>query len=412
MNRTIGMSTVRGSLDAPPSKSIAQRAIALASMACGKSVITNAGQSADTMAVIDICKALGADISGDHTSLQVRGGIKTPQKTLNCGESGLAIRMFAPIASTFDTEVELTGCGSLTKRPMQMVVDALKQLGVQCNSNKGFLPLTVKGRLKGGNIVIECSESSQVLTGVLMAAPRALQDITIRAQNLKSSPYIALTVSLMRTFGVNTIISADNTYHIQAHQVYRPARFNVEGDWSGAAFMLVAAAIAGEIVIKNLNRLSLQADRAIIDVLKIVGADMEIDDNKVKVKKNRLDPFSFDATHSPDLFPPLVALAAHCNGKSVIKGIDRLQSKESNRALTLKSEFNKMGVEVELIDNSMHITGSCIKPATVKSHNDHRIAMACAVAALNCNGWVEIAEAEAVAKSYPDFFDDLHRITT
>ncbi|QKG80613.1 3-phosphoshikimate 1-carboxyvinyltransferase [Tenuifilum thalassicum] len=410
MKRLIAPSEVKGKLKAPASKSVAQRAIAMASMANGHSTIYNVGNSNDSLAAIDICKKMGASISGDGSKLSITGGLKWPSDEIHCGESGLSIRMFSAIASIFDKPVTLTGEGSLANRPMSMITDGLTKLGVSCTTNNGKLPITVNGPIMGGIIEVDGSLSSQAITGLLMAAPFAKNDVTIRVKNLNSRPYIDLTIQLMDEFNVKVDRQSNDAYRIVSGQKYSPRNFNVEGDWSGATFMLVAGAIAGEVDITNLNPKSLQADKAIIEALMNAGASISIDESNISVRKGNLKAFDFDARNCPDLFPPLVALAANCQGKTKILGVNRLHGKESDRAATLQQEFAKLGVNIEINNDIMIVEGGTIKSATTHSHGDHRIAMACAIAALNANGEVEIENAEAVNKSYPDFFEDLQKI--
>jgi len=411
MKRFVKSSAVSGVIQAPASKSVAQRAIALASMADGRSEILNAGNSDDCHAAIRVCRDLGATIDGDANQLIVDGGLKLPARPLNCGESGLSIRMFSPIASTLNGSITLVGEGSLKNRPMQIIIDALTPLGVECSTANGFLPIQVKGPMKGGQISVDGSLSSQVLTGLLMASPMASSDVTILVDNLKSIPYAQLTIDMMRKFGVDVENINNSEFRIKAPQRYKPCKYNVEGDWSGAAFLLVAGAIAGEVEVMNLNPRSLQADRAIINALMWCGAYVSIRENSILVKKESLAGFDFDATHCPDLFPPLVALASHCVGESKILGVGRLKVKESDRAATLMEEFTKLGIDIKVQDDLMIIQGGNPQSAKVQSHGDHRIAMACAVAALNGNCEVEIDGAEAVSKSYPDFFEDLEKMS-
>ena len=410
MKRLVRPSQVKGTLAAPASKSLAQRAIALASLAKGKSEVLHPGKSDDVLAAIDVCKTLGAKIRIDDDKLFIEGGISTPNKPLHCGESGLGIRMFSSIAATLNQPVMLTGNGSLTKRPMGIVEESIKALGASCSTQNGFIPITVQGPLKGGVAKINGSLSSQVLTGMLMATPFANANTTILVENLQSKPYIDLTIQTMKAFGVEVDNLDYKEFHIKGKQMYSPTFYSVEGDWSGAAFLLVAGAIAGEVGVSNLNPMSKQADRAIVEALMWAGAKISIQDNLVVAGKGELNAFHFDATHCPDLFPPLVALAALCKGESRILGASRLRIKESDRAATLQQEFAKLGVTIEIEGELMRVFGGDVKGGKVHSQGDHRIAMACAVAALAADGEVEIDEAEAVNKSYPKFFEDLAQL--
>jgi 3-phosphoshikimate 1-carboxyvinyltransferase len=244
-----------------------------------------------------------------------------------------------------------------------------------------------------------------------MALPLCKEDSHIEVINLKSKPYITMTIDLLKHFGIT--IDHDKhltSFSVKGNQSYEALTFTIEGDWSGAAFLLVAGAIAGSINMKGLRTDSFQADKAILQGLTRAGATVETSADVILVKRKELNAFEFDAEDCPDLVPPLTALAAHCTGKSVIYGTERLQHKESNRARTLASEFSKLAVRIELFPDRMEIYGS--KPAgnRVDSHNDHRIAMACAIAALDGSGPVVIEDSGSVTKSYPHFFEDLHSI--
>ncbi|HRX31654.1 MAG TPA: 3-phosphoshikimate 1-carboxyvinyltransferase [Tenuifilaceae bacterium] len=410
MKKLVRPSKISGTVVAPPSKSVAQRAIALASMAKGQSEIYNIGNSSDCLAAIGICKSLGTFVEGDGSKLIINGGIKAPKEPLNCGESGFGARVFSSIVATLKSEVVLTGEGSLQSRPMQMVSDALVQLGATCVTNSGFLPIKVKGPIQGGNVIVDGSVSSQVLSGLLMAAPLSEASVKITVRNLKSIPYVLLTIDMMKTFGVSVENVNNMEFCVRVPQQYSPVKYDVEGDWSSAAFMLVAGAIAGEVEVKNLNPDSYQADREIVKALQLAGAQVLVKDNSVLISKDRLVGFNFDATHCPDLFPPLVALASQCVGESKITGTSRLQAKESNRTAALVKEFGKMGVEISVQNDSMFIRGGKINAASVDSHNDHRIAMACAIAAINADAPIFIENADVVTKSFPDFFEQLNQI--
>lgn len=411
MKKKVEPSVIRGKLPAPPSKSYAQRAIAVAALATGRSEILYPGNSDDVMAAVRVVRQLGAGVRNTGSKLIISGGISVPGETLNCGEAGLSIRMFSSIAALFDSPVTLLGEGSLLKRPMTVVEDSLRAMGVECSTNKGYLPLTVRGPVRGGQASVDGSLSSQVLTGMLIAAPYAGEDVTINVENLKSKPYIDITLEVMHSFGVTAENRDYKQFYIRSGQEYMPVNYIVEGDWSGAAFLLVAGAIAGEVTLENLEATSPQADRAIITALERAGAEIAFKDRQVFISKAPLSAFEFDATDCPDLFPPLVALAAYCDGKTRIKGAERLIHKESNRAVTLEEEFGRLGVEVKTDGDIMTVTGGNCSGGTVSSRGDHRIAMACAVAAVAAKGVVEIEDAGAVAKSYPAFFDDLKKLT-
>lgn len=413
MIATVSPSFLKGTIQAPTSKSSMQRACAAALLSHGSTLIRNAGQSNDDRAAIDVIQALGAKVEWVDNNLKVSSaGVQPVSDTINCGESGLGIRMFTPIAALSDKPIVITGSGSLTTRPMHFFDEIFPSLGIKITSNNGKLPLNIAGPLKPANITVDGSLSSQFLTGLLMAyAAAGASDVEIKVNKLTSKPYIDLTLSVMKTFGINVVNRNYESFYFPANvdsTGYHAESYTVEGDWSGAAFLLVGGAIAGNITVKGLDVHSNQADKAVLQALVAAGAVMSIEVEQIHIATNTLKPFHFDATECPDLFPPLVALAACCEGKSVIEGVTRLAHKESDRGLTLQEEFAKMGITIVLQDNIMIIEGGTgLKGTAVHSRHDHRIAMACAVAGLKADKDVVIEDAHAINKSYPDFFDHL-----
>ncbi len=431
--KSIWPSVVDGSVNTPPSKSAAQRAIAIAALCEGESVLYNTGTSEDVQAAIRVCQSLGADIhrikqseasqgndfnktvattlSEHDDGLRIVGGVGPPKGMLHCGESGLCLRMFSGIAAAFHFPVQLTGERSLMKRPTHVITEGMAALGVECLSADERLPITIKGPIRKREASLDASGTSQLLTGILIAAPLLKQDFLLRVSNLASKPYIDLTLGIMRRFGVQLDHDGYRQFKISAGKRYSPVDYRVEGDWSSAAFMLVAGAIAGKVTMQNLERESFQADRMILEALRQTGASLNYhNDGAIVTEKRPLKSFVIDATDCPDLFPPLAVLAANCEGESRIIGTERLHSKESDRAATLVDLFTKLGIKVRVDDNVMYIKGGRIQSGGVHSHGDHRIAMAAAIAALNADGPVHIAGANAVNKSYPGFFDDLEKL--
>ncbi len=405
-----------GSQVAPASKSSMQRACAAALLHQGTTQIFNPGHSNDDLAAIDVIQKLGATVNQQKEYLQVESnGVKPIGPEMNCGESGLGIRMFTPIAAISNQSITIQGKGSLVKRPMHFFDEIFPQLGVQIQSNNGFLPIVIKGPLKATNITVDGSLSSQFLTGLLMAyASAGAVGSTIMVNELKSKPYIDLTLAVLKHFGWEVNHQNHEAFTFKPRvAVNETIQYTVEGDWSGAAFLLVAGAIAGPITVKGLQLDSTQADKAVMNALQSANASITINTDSITIGSaaEGLKAFNFDATDCPDLFPPLVALASLCKGISVIKGVDRLAHKESDRGLTLQTEFAKLGVTIVLEGDIMKIEGvDQIEANTVFSQHDHRIAMACGVAALRANGPIEITEAEAINKSYTDFFEHLRQL--
>ncbi len=411
MIKTIHRSEVTGTVSATPSKSLTQRAIAAALLAHGKTVINNPSFCNDSLAAMKMAEELGASVSAGEDYIEVNGSSEALSEVfLNCGESGLALRMFSPVAALLSRTCTLTGEGSLLKRPVSMITDALSQLGMAAESDKGFLPLIIKGNLKGGKIEIDGSSGSQILTGLLLALPCAETDSEINVLNLKSKPYISLTLKILEDFGIYVVNHGYRRFLIPGKQVYEARNYCVEGDWSGSSFLLVAGALAGEVRVRNLQPGSLQADIAVIEALKLAGAEVIIESDSVTALNRELRSFDFDATDSPDLFPPLAALASGCKGITRIKGISRLEHKESNRSLAIAGVLNGLGISTRVSGDEMLIEGGAVTGATVSSCDDHRIAMMASVAALTGHGSVTVTGAEAVSKSYPGFFDDLSKL--
>ncbi len=399
-----------GTITAPTSKSMMQRAIAIASLTQGKSVLHGDTASDDSKAALQVIYDLGSEVRKKGNSIYINGAYKPRTNKLNCGESGLGIRMFTPIAALHSSPLTLHGHGSLKTRPISMIEAPLRDLGVQIQSNNGLIPIQVCGPLVGGTTHVDGSISSQVLTGLLIASPCAQQDTYLHTKDLKSKPYIDMTIQIMEDFGVSVTHSNYEQFFVKAHQTYVPQEYTVEGDWSGASFFVVAAALGGQVTIHNVRSNSKQADIAIIEAVTRAGARVQIDEHQVTVNKHTLKAFEFDATECPDLFPPLVALAAHCTGVSKITGVSRLTHKESNRALVLQTEFAKLGTRIENIGDTMFIYGGTLQGGRIHAHNDHRIAMAGACAAIRSQQAIEIENPECVAKSYPHFFEDFKSV--
>ncbi|MBR5281728.1 MAG: 3-phosphoshikimate 1-carboxyvinyltransferase [Alistipes sp.] len=414
MDKTVSRGRVNGVIAPPSSKSYAQRAIAIALLANGRTILRNIEFCKDTRSALKCIEALGAKVTLlDESTIAIDGGLNPTTDTLTVGESGLATRLFTPIASLHSSPITIQGEGTLLHRPMMLMIEPLRQLGVKVADGGGYLPIQVEGPIHGGEIEVDGSFSSQFITGLLLSLPMSQEDTTLKVKDAVSTPYIDMTIDTAKRFGVDIMHNeGDYTeFFIKGGQQYQPTDLAIEGDWSGASTMLVAGAIAGEVTVSNLSTLSKQADTAICRALERAGAGIIIEQDSITVSKRDLKAFTFDATHCPDLFPALAALAAAAEGVSTIIGTSRLRHKESDRAETIRAEYEKLGIEVDITEeNIMKIRGGKIQPATTFSHDDHRIAMSIAVSALRCEGEVTIENAECVAKSYPTFFEDLDSI--
>lgn len=418
MIATIQPSAITGSIQAPTSKSSMQRACAAALLTNGVTIIKNPGNSNDDRAALGVIRGLGAYVEQlPDGSLKITSkGVNPDAGEVNCGESGLGIRMFTPLVALSNKTITINGEGSLLTRPMDFFDTVLPQLGVEIVSNGGKLPLQVKGPLQPAGIEVDGSLSSQFLTGLLLAyAASGASDVALTVKDLKSKPYIDLTLQVMKHFGWDVENrNYEQFYFAEAvtkQPSAEPIQYTVEGDWSGGAFLLVAGAIAGDITVKGLDVFSTQADKAILQALMSSGAKISVQTEQIEIGPAPLKAFHFNATECPDLFPPLVALASYCEGKTVIEGATRLTHKESNRALTLQEEFGKMGIKIDLQDDLMIVHGGTgVNGAATHSHHDHRIAMACAVAGLRATSATTIADAQAINKSYPDFYQHIQQL--
>jgi 3-phosphoshikimate 1-carboxyvinyltransferase len=406
MKKSIRPSTVDGNLAAPGSKSYAQRALAASLLAKGRSLLHGLTWCDDVCAAAGVCQSLGASLEVKGSTVIVSGGFAPRNPTLHCGEAGLGLRMFTPIAALHDREITLTGKGSLLVRPIDMLAGPLTSLGATFEATDRCAPVRVRGPLRGGTADVDGSMSSQMLTGLLLALPLAATDTCLHVRDLKSIPYIDMTLEVMKAFGVQAKHDGYREFRVPGRQKYQPREYYVEGDWSGAACLLAAGAIGGSVALTGLRQDSSQADRDMLLALERCGAHIAWKKGTLTVTRGELRAFAFDATDCPDLFPGLAALAAHCSGATVLKGAKRLTHKESNRALVLQRELGRLGVRIEVDGDEMVVHGGPVAGGEMDACNDHRIAMAGAAVAVAASGPVTIVGPECVAKSYPGFFSD------
>ena len=410
MTITVSPSSYSGEISANPSKSIMQRAIALAALSADPTLIYNPDRSADSVAALSVAEAMGCEIEYHKDHLRIIPGKKLKTPIWNVKESGLSARIFAHIAGLFGEDITITGEGSLLKRPMDSLIYSLTLLNLEVSHKDGFLPISIKGKIKNHKLHLDLKSGSQVLTGLLFALTQTGRNSKITISNLASLPYIDISISILKDFGAQVNNTDYKLFDIKGNQKLSKPKYKIEGDWSGVAFHLVGAAISGCAEIIGINPQSNQGDRIILDILQKSGAKLRIKHNKVKIEKNVLHPFRYDATHTPDLFPPLAVLALNCDGISKIKGISRLINKESDRFQSLKNEFYKLGLQLESEGDYMIIHPGVPDGGTVNSNNDHRIAMALATLGLVAKDNITIDQAECVQKSYPDFFDHYEKL--
>jgi len=388
-----------------------QRAVLAAALARGRSILHNPSYAEDCLASLGVAASLGAELQRESEAVIIKGTRNPQSSSIDCHESGLCLRMTCAICALFEQEFIISGQGSLMDRPLNMIEEPLRDLGAYCRTNRGKPPAVIRGPLTGGKIKLDASISSQFLSGLLMALPLCKTDSQISVTGLKSKPYVLMTLEILKAFGLQIDAGPDLlSFFIPGRQDYQAQSYLIEGDWSSAAAFLVAGAIAGSLEVQGLRADSTQADKAIVDVLRQAGALLTQQGPALQVQNASLKAFTFDAGDCPDLFPVLAALACNCQGQSIIKGASRLLYKESNRAEALCLEFSKLGGRISCCEDSLQVTGTKLRGGAINCHNDHRIAMACALAGLTSEQGVTIDHPEVVQKSYPDFFKDLQSI--
>ncbi len=401
-----------GHLEAPPSKSYTHRAVIAASLAPGASRIHNALVSEDTAATVAACSAFGAQITrrGHVVTVVGTGKLHAPSDPIDCRASASTLRFLTPIAALAEGTTVLTGRPGLQRRPIQPLLQALRQLGVTCRSRRGALPISVVGGgIPGGHTSLAGNITSQFISGLLFACPRADRDTTIEVTTpVESKPYVELTQTIIAKHGITIAASPDlRRFDIAGDQRYQVQEHRVPGDFSSAAFLLAAAAItASQITVSNLH--SPIPDDAILPLLQRMQGRLHIEDGVVEVEGGALMAIDIDARDIPDLVMPCAVLACCATGETRIYNAHRLRLKESNRLAALATELSKLGADIRETRDGLRIRGPCtLHGATVTPHDDHRIAMACAVAGLRATGSTTILQAECVNKSYPTFFEDL-----
>ena len=403
--------TVSGRITPPPSKSAAHRALICAALA-GGSTVDGVLPSADMQATLRAVQALGtpAEITGTQVRFSTRCPHPSPEPaTVDCGESGSTLRFFIPLFAALGIDAIFTGSGRLPQRPLGVYADCLPQHGVTLTppTNGNSLPLRVSGRLCGGDYALPGNISSQFITGLLFALPLCREESVIRLTNpLESAGYVDMTLAALRHAGI-TIETITDGWRISGGQAYRPADYTVEADWSQAAFLLAAGALAGDVQLCGLSLPSAQGDSAALDLFRRFGADITVDTYGIRCRRAPLHGIDIDAAQIPDLVPILAITAAFAKGTTRIFHAERLRIKESDRLAAVADGLKRLGAQVAETADGLRIDGGrLLNGGEVDGCNDHRIVMSMAVAALRCTGPVTIQDAQSVAKSWPDFFTD------
>ena len=420
MKIKITPSPVSGVVSAPPSKSYTHRAVILATLAAGESIIESPLLSDDTLYTINACRYLGADITLDSDRLKITGtGGKirvANRQRIFAGNSGSTIRMVAPLAALSETKVVFDGDSRLRQRPIGDLLSALESLGAHARSleSNGCPPIEIQGgKFTGGEVITSGVVSSQHISSLLMVAPYTNEGIKIKiAHGLHSRPYIDITLDAMQAFGIEAVNEDYKNFRVKGGQGYKARLYRIEGDYSAAAYFLAAGAIGKKPVsVKNLKTDSVQGDRYLLNILSGMGGAAKYQKEQVKISRDKeLSGINIDMGDYPDLVPTVAVVAAYARGKTEITNIGHLRFKETDRITNTATELGRMGIKSDVTESTMTVYGGKPRGAEIKAHGDHRMAMSFAIAALFAEGDSIINGAEAVNKSYPRFFADLKRL--
>lgn len=415
MKCKIEKAKLSGIIVCPPNKSYTHRAIFLSSLAKGKSQLSNVLLSRDTIATINACKRFGAQITVDGSNVitESSGEIKSPSSEIDASNSGTTIRIAAAIASLVENKTTLTGDSSLRNRPMQLLLDALQHLGATCTSTDGKPPITVKGKIRGGEVSIPGSVSSQFITALMIAAPKTENGVMLNIEGeLVSKPYLEATIATMKKFGAHVqVIIPYKKYNIP-RQDYSSATFTIPSDFSSMALLLSAAVLLGDnlTILVSMGDLP-QGDKAMISHLEKLGVKVNIDNDKISVKSPPLlEGGKFDLSNTPDLLPALTILALKTSKPIEIFNVKHARFKETDRIAILAKEIVKLGVVVQEKEDGLVLQAPKIpKGAELDSSDDHRLFMAFCIAGMyvgNCT----VSDPESVDVSYPSFIEDMNRV--
>lgn len=404
---------LQGNVTVPASKSMSHRAVICAGLAPGASPISGATLSDDINATLQAMRIMGAAVAVADGRLTVSGTgvVDPPAAVIDCGESGSTLRFLIPLALLGERRVTFTGCGRLTERPVAVYADICRQQGLLWESGGG-LPLSVRGRLRPGQFALRGDVSSQFLSGLLFALPLLAGDSVIRVTTpLQSKGYVDLTLAALADFGIRVSHDRYRQFSVPGGQRYRPRPYTVEGDFSQAAFWLVAGTIGAAVHCRGLSAASLQGDKVIVDLINAAGGSVHFADGAVAALPSATAGSVIDAADCPDLVPVLAVLASVSEGETRIVRAGRLRIKESDRLAATASELGKLGASIREEGDSLVIRGrERLDGGEVDSWQDHRIAMALAIASIRCQQPVLLHGAACVNKSYPQFWRDFARL--
>lgn len=401
-----------GEVTAPPSKSCAHRAIIAAALAAGQSRIGNLEVSDDIAATLEAVRELGAaytlaDTEGGRCEAAITGIEQCPESpVIDCRESGSTLRFMLPVAMAACGQAGFSGSARLAQRPLGPYYSIFKAQGIEWEQGAGGLPLAVRGEFKPGVFAVPPDVSSQFVSGLMLAAPILSGDSYISVQGvLESLPYVDVTIDVLKRFGV--AIGEEergSLYHVPA-QEYRAAEYDVEGDWSQAAFLLLMGLLSGPVSVGGLDKKSKQGDKIVEAIFKEMGGDVRWKGGRLTARRSALRGAEVDVSQCPDLAPAVAAAMAVAAGESRITGGARLRAKESDRLQSIEACLNALGADAEAAEDGLVIRGRAgLRGGRAQAFNDHRIAMMAAAVSGACAEPVILEGRESVAKSWPGFW--------
>ncbi|MFB5597995.1 MAG: 3-phosphoshikimate 1-carboxyvinyltransferase [Nitrosopumilaceae archaeon] len=415
MNCKVEKAKLSGKIVCPANKSYTHRAIFLASLADGKSIINNVLRSADTNATIEACKNFGIEIKEKNSNLAIIGSSDEAINAANIDavNSGTTIRIASAIAGLVEGKTSLTGDESLQKRPMKPLLDALETIGAKCTSVDGKPPITVSGKIKGGEVSIPGNISSQFISALMIVAPRTENGIVLNIEgDLVSKPYLDATIATMRKFGASVKTHIPYKKYTILPQLYKSTTFVVPSDFSSLALLLSAAVLIGDELKINVNMGDLpQGDESFIDILEMLGVKISITEDMITVNSpEKLSGGRFDLGNTPDLLPPLAIMALKTSEPIEIFNVKHARFKETDRIAILARELSKIGIKVTENEDGLVLKNSQeLKGGMLDSENDHRLFMAFCIAGTFV-GDCTVSNAESVSVSYPTFVEDLNKV--
>ncbi|MBI3582889.1 MAG: 3-phosphoshikimate 1-carboxyvinyltransferase [Nitrospinae bacterium] len=410
MKLIVEPSNLNGVINIPASKSHTIRAVFIASLADGVSEVINPLESADGLSAVEACRCLGAEIEELDNKWIIRGtggNIRAAKKIIDVGNSGTTARFCTGSASLGKDLITITGDDQTRRRPMQPLIDALNNLGADIKSieNNGRLPISVKGRLKGGKTEVS-GMTSQFISSLLINCPLSDGDSEIHVKDLNEKPYVGMTMWWLNKQGI--VYKEENLerFFIKGKQSYKPFKETVPADFSSATFFLCAGAITNSVItLKGLDMDDTQGDKRVVNILKDMGANINLTKKGIEVKGGNLKGMEIDMNDIPDALPAMAVVGCIAEGKTILRNVPQARIKETDRIAVMREELSKMGADIEELPDGLIIRKSKLRGAKVSGHSDHRAVMSLSVAGLIAEGRTEIESAEAVNITFPDFID-------